>query len=185
MQRLLRHSKMVSRSRSHDSSNLQQKHMTTTENAELAVGVTGAVIAADQIKKTIESEEHKTSHAVKAAIGAAVAIGAWEMLRRADAEGKEYEFPIRRSRSRSRGRELSRSPSRSDSESRSRSRSKSKKGKHHDRQLIEEIIGAYSVGKEMLGDRRHHIAHLVGEAIGATGLIQELREKDRHDDRRK
>jgi hypothetical protein len=50
--------------------------------------------------------------------------------------------------------------------------------------LVEEIIGAYSVGKEMLGDRRHHVVHLVGEALGATGLIQELRAKDKADEER-
>ncbi|KAH6716486.1 hypothetical protein BKA61DRAFT_574282 [Leptodontidium sp. MPI-SDFR-AT-0119] len=38
-----------------------------------------------------------------------------------------------------------------------------------------EVIRAYSLGTELMGDKRHHVAHLVGEAIGATGLLQELR----------
>jgi hypothetical protein len=47
---------------------------------------------------------------------------------------------------------------------------------------LEEVIGAYSLGREILGDRKHHVAHLVGEALGATGLIQELRARDKLDE---
>ncbi|KAF4631135.1 hypothetical protein G7Y89_g6999 [Cudoniella acicularis] len=159
--------------------------LSITEDAELALGATGAVLAADQLVKTIDSTEHKTSHLVKAGIGAAVAVGAWELLRRAEADGSPYKYPLRgRSVSRSRSEFSSRSQSRSRTRSRSRSRGyerKKKEGKHHDRQLVEEIIGAYSVGKELLGDRKHHVAHLVGEAIGATGVIQELRARDKEE----
>jgi hypothetical protein len=44
---------------------------------------------------------------------------------------------------------------------------------------LEEVIEAYSLGREILGDRKHHVAHLLGEALGATGLIQELRARDK------
>lgn len=44
------------------------------------------------------------------------------------------------------------------------------------------MIGAYSLGAEILGDRKHHVVHLVGEALGATGLIQKLRTRDELDE---
>jgi hypothetical protein len=105
-------------------------------------------MAVDQIMKGLDSKEHQTSHFVKASIGAAVALGAFELLRRDEPK------------------------------SGSRSRSSSPNSKHHDRHIFEEIIGAYSVGKELMGDKRHHLAHIVGEAIGAVGVLQEVRARD-------
>jgi hypothetical protein len=56
------------------------------EDIELFASATGAVLAADQIMKSINSEEHAVSHLVKAGIGDAVAIGAYELLLRAQNE---------------------------------------------------------------------------------------------------
>jgi hypothetical protein len=149
-------------------------HHSLTDDATLAIGATGAVVTADQLLKMTDEEEDKTAHLLKAAIGAAVAVGAWELLRRAEADGKPIHlFNSSRSRSRS----VSRSRSRNRSSSRS-----SEKIRHHTRHVLEEVIGAYSLGREMLGDRRHHVAHLVGEALGATGLIKELRARDKLDE---
>jgi len=131
---------------------MPQRRMDVAEDAELLAGATGAVIAADQIAKSIDSEEHKVAHLSKAAIGAAVAIGAYELLRR---ESEGQEVPHYRHRS--------------------RSRSSSPHHEHHERHLAEEIVGAYGLGKELLGDKKHHVAHLVEEVIGALGLIQEGR----------
>jgi hypothetical protein len=153
----------------------ESHHHSLTDDATLAVGATGAVVAADQLLKMTDDEEDKTGHLLKASVGAAVAVGAWELLRRAEADGK----PIRRYGDSSRSR--SRSRSRSSSRNRSSSRS-SQKIKHHKRHVLEEVIGAYSLGREILGDRKHHVTHLVGEALGATGLIQELRARDKLDE---
>ena len=53
--------------------------------------------------------------------------------------------------------------------------------KHHKRHLLEEVAGAYSMGKEMSGDRKHHVVHLAGEALGATGLYEDLRGREKAD----
>lgn len=158
------------------------------ENTELAVGATSAIVAADQLLQATDPEEDKTSHLVKARIGAAIAIGAFELLRRQNEmnETSQERHPrqLRRSGSyeRSQSRSPSTPPSHSLPRSSSRSRSRSKHVKHHKRHMIEEIIGAYSLGKEMMGDRRHHVTHLVGEALGAAGVYQELRARDKQDE---
>lgn len=126
-----------------------QNKLSLVDDVELAAGSVGAVIAVDQVMKTIDSEDHKTSHLFKASVGAAVAVGAYELLRRAEAGGEAIH---------------------------PKPRSSSPHSKHHSRHILEEIIGAYSLGTELMGDKRHHVAHLVGEAIGATGLLQELRD---------
>ncbi|KAE8443048.1 hypothetical protein EG329_002442 [Mollisiaceae sp. DMI_Dod_QoI] len=168
-----------------------------TENAELAVGATSAIVAADQLLQATDPDEEKTSHLVKAGIGAAIAIGAFELLRRQNEKDREDRASQGRrprqlrqsgswersqSRSPTPSRSRTRSGPRSESHSGYRSRSRSSHIKHHKRHVVEEIIGAYSLGKEMLGDRKHHVAHLVGEALGATGLYQELRAKDKQDE---
>ncbi|KAL5313390.1 hypothetical protein ACEPPN_019123 [Leptodophora sp. 'Broadleaf-Isolate-01'] len=125
-------------------------HLSKTENVELLATGVGAVVALDQLAKTLESKDNKVSHLSKAAIGATVAIGAWELLQREEREkakggtgnymtGGNGEGPH-----------------------------------HHNRHLVEEIVGAYGLGKELMGDRKHHFTHLVEEAIGALGLLQEV-----------
>jgi hypothetical protein len=134
------------------------------EDAELAIGATGAVVATDQVIKSMDSEEdNQLDHLLKAGVGAAVAIGAYELLRRAELS-RESSAGERRH---------------STSSSHSRPNTSSSNPPHHSRHLLEEVIGAYTLGKELLGDKNHHVAHLVGEAIGATGLVQEWREKER------
>jgi hypothetical protein len=134
------------------------KRLSFSDDTKLAVGATGAVLAIDQVEHTIDSEEHRLNHALKAAIGAAVAIGAYELLRRNDNSAKQPNGQPKL---------------------KSRTRSSSPHPKHHDRDLAEEVIGAYALGKELLGDKKHHIAHLVGEAIGVRGLLQELTAKEK------
>jgi hypothetical protein len=139
------------------------RRLSLKEEAELAVGATGAIISTDQVIKSTNSEDDKLDHLLKAGIGAAVAIGAYELLRRAE-NGPESSPDHHQH---------------SSSSSHSRPSSSSPKSTHHTRHLFEEIIGAYTLGKELLGDKNHHVRHLVGEAIGATGLLQELRETEK------
>jgi hypothetical protein len=157
-------------------------HHSLTNDATLAVGATGAVVAADELLKMTDEEDSKSASWLKAGVAAAVAVGAYELLRRAEENGE----PIIRSFSRSRSRSRSRSPSQHRSSSHTSQAShtshSSQKVKHHKRHVLEEIIGAYSLGREILGDRRHHVAHLLGEALGAAGLIQELRARDKLDE---
>ena len=139
------------------------RRLSPREDAELAIGATGAVVATDQAIKFLDSEDDQLEHLLKAGIGAAVAIGAYEMLRRAELDPEashgQHHHPS--------------------SSSRSRRGSNSSGSSHHSRHIFEEIIGAYTLGKELLGDKKHHVAHLVGEAIGVTGLAQELKQKER------
>lgn len=118
-----------------------EQKMDLGENIELFASATGAVLAADQIMKSINSEEHAVSHLVKAGIGPAEAIGAYELLLRAQNEDNAS----------GNGSHVSGHSS----------RSASPHSRHHDRHLAEEIIGAYGLGKELLGNMRHHISHIV------------------------
>jgi len=153
-------------------------HHSFTDSATLAVGATGAVVAADELLKMTDEEDNKTASLLKAGVAAAVAVGAYELLKRAEESGE----PVHRGFSRSRSRSRSRSPSRHRSSSLASNASQSSQVRHHKRHVLEEVIGAYSLGREILGDRRHHVAHLLGEALGATGLIQELRARDKLDE---
>ena len=134
------------------------------EDAELALGATGVVVATDQVVKSMDPEDDdQLEHLLKAGVGAAVAIGAYEMLRRAEL-GSDNSAGDRQH---------------SSSSPHSRRDSDSSNPPHHKRHLFEEVIGAYTLGKELLGDKKHHVAHLVGEAVGAIGLVQELRDRER------
>jgi hypothetical protein len=140
------------------------RRLSFKEDAELAIGATGAVVATDQVAKSMDPDDNdQLEHLLKAGVGAAVAIGAYELLRRAEL-GSGNSAGERRH---------------SSSSSHSRRDSNSSNPPQHKRHLFEEAIGAYTLGKELLGDKKHHVAHLVGEAIGATGLLQELRERER------
>ena len=135
------------------------RRLSFSDDVKLAAGATGAVLAIDQVEQAIDSEEHQLNHALKAAIGAAVAIGAYELLRHNDNSAKQPNGQPK---------------------PKSTTKSGSPHPKHHDRHLAEEVMGAYALGKELLGDKKHHIAHLVGEAIGARGLLQELTAKEKN-----
>jgi hypothetical protein len=141
------------------------RKLSLKEEAELAAGATGAVVATDQITKSLKSKNDQLEHLVRAGIGAAVAIGAYEMLRRGGKDDGSRTSQRRHSAS---------------SNSSRQSSSSSSNPSDHNPHMVEEIIGAYPLGKELLGDKHHHIRHLVGEAIGATGLLQEVREKEKH-----
>jgi hypothetical protein len=134
------------------------RRLSFREDAELAIGATGAVVATDQTIEFMDSEDNHLVHLLKAGIGAAVAIGAYEMLRHAELDPEAS--PVQHHH-----------PS---SSSRSRRGSNSSGSSHHSRHIFEEIIGAYTLGKELLRDKKHHVAHLVGEAIGVTRLVQEF-----------
>ncbi|KAE9381028.1 hypothetical protein N431DRAFT_538824 [Stipitochalara longipes BDJ] len=135
---------------------------------------TGAVVAADELLKMTDEEDNKTASLLKAGVAAAVAVGAYKLLRRAEEKGEPVYQGFSRSRSPSRHR--------SRSYSNASHASQSSQIPHHKRHVLEEVIGAYSLGKEILGDRKHHVAHLLGEALGATVLIQELRARDELDE---
>ncbi len=77
------------------------RHHSFSNSATLAVGATGAVVAADELLKMADEEDSKTASLLKAGVGAAVAIGAYELLRRAEEKGEPIYHGFSRPRSRS------------------------------------------------------------------------------------
>jgi hypothetical protein len=129
---------------------------TFSSHAEVAAAALGSVYAASELGKAIQDHEGGgNEHWVKAAIGATVAVGAYEMLSRKQntTPGHDHHSHYNHHS------EHEASPP------------------HHTRHLLEEAAGAYSLGKELMGDNRHHIAHLVAEAVGATGLIKDIQNR--------
>jgi hypothetical protein len=53
------------------------------------VGATGVVFAADELLKMMNGEYSNTASLLKAAVGAAVAIGAYELRKRAEEKGEQ------------------------------------------------------------------------------------------------
>ncbi|KAE8356866.1 hypothetical protein BDV28DRAFT_144779 [Aspergillus coremiiformis] len=170
-------------------------------HAKTAVAAGGAVYAADQLIKSFDDDDDDsstTSHLLKAAVGAAVAVGALEMLNHDEhlpsyrrLFKKKYEgHSSSHEHSRSYKEEdvhteagaevtdtrLVRKEQRSGSSSRSSSVSSHESG--HKRRLAEELIGAYSLGKQLLGDKKHQVAHLVADAVGAAALLKEIKHHD-------
>jgi hypothetical protein len=127
-------------------------HHTLPSNIDVAAAALGSVYAANELGKALNDHDNKdaTPHYLKALVGAAVAVGAYEMARnKTNGNGP----PL--------GGESGEPP-------------------HHGRRLLEEAVGAFALGKDLLGDRQHHVAHLVAEALGATGLIKDIRDR-RHE----
>jgi len=44
---------------------------------------------------------------------------------------------------------------------------------HHGQHLLEEALGAYMLGRQLMGHKKHPLVKLVAEALGAAGLYQE------------
>jgi hypothetical protein len=159
-------------------------HHHVVQDVELLTTATAGVYAGDHLLKATDPEENTQAHLVKAGIAAVVAIGAFELLRRAEAQSelsKSHEDPYSSS-SHLRSRSVSPSDGVYDRERDTAltvRRSGSTDVKHHKAHFVEEVIGAYALGKELLGDKKHHVGHLVAEAIGVSGLYQELRGRDR------
>ena len=128
-----------------------------SSHAEIAAAALGSVFAADEFGKAINEHDNEKDHFVRAIVAAAVAVGAYEMLRR-----KEEQHNGHNGHHGSAG---------------SKTHQTSSDPRHHTRYLLEEAAGLYAVGKELLGDRKHHVAHLVAEAVGATGFIKDVRDR--------
>jgi hypothetical protein len=169
-------------------------HHHVAEDIELLTTATAGVYAGDHLLKATDPDENAQAHLVKAGIAAIVAIGAFELLRRAEAQSKlsnpsKSHENLYSSSHHLRSRSVSPSDGVYDRERDTTltiRRSGSTDVKHHKAHFAEEVIGAYALGKELLGDKKHHVGHLVAEAIGAAGLFQELRARDKiEEDERK
>lgn len=158
--------------------------MSGSSRADLAAAATSTVLTVDQIMKAIEAshegkEDHAKKHIGYAAISAAVAVGAMELFRRDELNRQdEYEdddtvvvlgehkkcsdyYDHRRD-----SHVLRVDPK----------CSKDRVPPGHSRRLAEEIIGAYSLGQEIMGNKKHHVAHIVAEVIGAVAAVKDTRD---------
>ncbi|GAB1200030.1 hypothetical protein APSETT444_009390 [Aspergillus pseudonomiae] len=165
---------------------------TFKSHATTAVAAGGTVYAADQLVKSFDKDdEDTTSHLLKAAVGAAVAVGALEMLNKDGTGLPSYRELFKEKYVGHSSKHEHRSSHEEDvdtstevadrrlvrhkgSSSSSRSSSVSSHESGHKRRLAEELIGAYSLGKQLLGDKKHQVAHLVADAIGAAALVKEF-----------
>lgn len=171
---------------------------TIKAHATTVVGAGGAVYAADQLVKCFEDDdESTTSHLMKASVGAAVAVGAYEMLSKDNKSLPAYRSLFKKKYSHHHHHEAEKATSeeeersrysvehertekqlvrreRSSSLSSSASSSSAEEESGHKRRLAEELVGAYSLGKQLLGDKKHRITHLVADAVGAAALLKEV-----------
>jgi len=134
--------------------------MTSHTKLDTAILAGSGVVAADQIMQAIRDHKDKhpddaTAHYVKAAIAGAVAIGAYEMLKK-DENLKANWNPH-------------------DEKNVDSDMEHHGAGTGHGRHILEEAVGAYALGRQMMGHRNHPIVKLVAEALGAAGLYQEAK----------
>ncbi|KAK6527396.1 hypothetical protein TWF694_004385 [Orbilia ellipsospora] len=154
--------------------------MSAKGQAELGAAAAGSVYAVTQLIEGLHSQQHGASnkaneHYLKAAAGAVVAIGAYEMLK-AEKESQTSNSRASETANRSKGFGVKRRHSNKHSTPSRKSRGLEA---GHTRRVLEETAGAYSLGRELMGDRKHRKAHLAAEALGAIGLLKEVR-RHRH-----
>jgi hypothetical protein len=141
--------------------------MSGSTRLDVAALATSGVLTANELMKAVQSSHDRhdgvsKKHLTHAAITAAVAVGAFELLRRdekketrndnlresTESDGEPFEFEDDRYRNQQ------------DTSHHSR-HSRDRSPRSHKRRLLEEIGGAYALGEEMIGHRKHHVAHLV------------------------
>ncbi|RHZ60719.1 uncharacterized protein CDV56_108647 [Aspergillus thermomutatus] len=165
-------------------------------HATTAVAAGGAVYAANQLVKSFEEDDKSMTQHLKAGVGAAVAIGALEMLNKEDGSLLTYRKLLHKTYetscpnwSHSRERHENSFPEQEESKrhlmrrervshSSSWSSSVLSNESGHNCHLVEELVGAYSLGKQLLGDKKHKIVYLVADAMGAAALLKEINEHD-------
>ncbi|KIW87626.1 uncharacterized protein Z519_11600 [Cladophialophora bantiana CBS 173.52] len=168
---------------------------TFSAHAETAVGAAASVYAAHELGKAFHDEDkHDVSdHYLKAAIGAAVAVGAFYHLSKKVEEYNDKGHPIHSvihhhepPRHRRHGGPHHHHHHHSDDNDFVGYERWSYEEPPHDRnRLLEQANEAYHVGKELLGEERDHVTQLFAEAIGAASALkdkwlEELKEHREH-----
>lgn len=171
--------------------------MSGMPRVDTAVAAASVVGVADQIMRGVhDNKDHRPSdaqsHYIKAAIAGAIAIGAFEMLKKDEPQARgtseytddsEYNRDAIRTGSYSRSRSRSRSQSRSRSSSRRRHHHDAAKYKHHSdntKDLIAQTVGAYSLGRQIMGHTDHTILKLVAEGLGLAALANDADKELNH-----
>jgi hypothetical protein len=131
--------------------------------------------------------EEAKKHYINAAIAGAIALGAYEMLRR-DEEKRRHghgghhvnlgdDLRDDEESHRHRSRSSSRASDYDESEDRRRERRHSESDpahqSGHNKDLLVETLGAYALGRQMMGHKSHPIVKLIAEGLGVAGLSRE------------
>ncbi len=147
--------------------------MTSHPKLDTAFVAGSGVIAADQIMQAIRDDkrqhpEDANTHYIIAAIAGAVAVGAYEMLKRdenAKGNGPSHQHGEHGEHGEHRHHKHS--------DDKQQHGSDGVDNPGHARHLLEEAVGAYAVGRQIMGHKHHPIFKLVAEALGAAGFYQE------------
>lgn len=158
--------------------------MSGSTRLDVAALAASGVLTADELMKAVEANHKHCSdiqkhHLTHAAISAAVAVGAFELLRRDREKGGDVEDRrpvvveedgediVVRSEKHRHDRHYCHHNGQCD---------ESYHSPHgHKRRLLEEIAGAYSLGEEMIGNQKHHVAHLVSCHRSEWKIVLECR----------
>jgi hypothetical protein len=151
--------------------------MAGQSKAEMAAAAMAGVYAGDQLMKGMKDKKEEDhgdmkAHFVRAAIGAAVAVGALEMMRN---EKKHFSDNHQ-------GTEHESSESESDEDPvdstalapghGEQAAQQNRRHRHHDTvRFIQDSAAAYRLGRNVMGNRDHSIVLLIAEALGALGLL--------------
>jgi hypothetical protein len=162
---------------------------TLSSHTEAVVGALGSTYATHELVKALDNDKLEAGdHYLKAAVGAAVAVGAFYQI----SKKPERHFSFGDSESSSDDELTEHQHTELVKRDQTQVLHHKRPGYHHPHQhddhshhyqpspkrlLLEEAVGAYSLGKELLGDKRHHIIHLIGEALGAVGTIKDIQQQ--------
>jgi hypothetical protein len=141
--------------------------MSGSTRLDVAALATSGVLTADELMKAVQSSHDRSEgaskkHLTHAAIAAAVAVGAFELLRRDEKKQKKKDLIRESTDSDEEALEFEGDRHRNQQDTSHHSRhSRDHSPQSHKRRLLEEIGGAYALGEEMIGHRKHHVAHLV------------------------
>ena len=134
-------------------------------DAALVAGST--VVTVDQLMQAIKDHnehhpEDEGQHYLKAAIAGAIAVGAYEALKKDDNTGN-YKHHSGNSHGSHNG----------DHNKNGHEHNNQDNG--HTRHLLEETFGAYALGRQAMGHNNHLIVKLIAEGLGAVGLYKEAK----------
>lgn len=147
--------------------------------ADMAAAAISAIYAGDQLMKgvkanEVQNEKDADSHFIKAAIGAAVAIGALELLKR-DKEAVSHEVSDGEGRQSENEYDLSMDIAKHEKQVQVGTHSTEHKPNplRHSARLIQDSAAAYRLGRKIMGHDTQGIVVLVAEAIGGLGLLHQ------------
>jgi len=150
--------------------------------AEAAVMAASVVATADQIIKGIQDSrendsDEATDHYVKAAIAGAIAIGAYEMMKRDEAHASGHSD--HGDHGDHGDHHVSFEKQHHEHAHKHHDPPHPHKGDHHEhdghkKDLMAEALAAYSLGRQKMGHKDHWILKLAAEALGGAALVKEV-----------